>query len=86
MTTRAEWAVAIVGYVLTWLAIPHVLLAGKRPASTLAWLWSILLFPYLGAIAYFALGADRFKRRRLRRIAHRAIPAHGQSPRASSEL
>ncbi|MGB8169680.1 MAG: cardiolipin synthase [Chthoniobacteraceae bacterium] len=86
MTTHAEWTVAIVGYALTWLAIPHVLLAGKRPAATLAWVWSILLFPYLGAIAYFAFGADRMKRRRLRRISKRAIPSHGQSPRASSAL
>lgn len=81
-----EWTIAVVGYVLTWLAIPHVLLAGKRPAATLAWVWSILLFPYLGALVYFAAGADRFKRRRLRRIAHRGIPAHAQSSRASSGL
>ncbi len=86
MTTQTEWTIGVVGYVLSWLAIPHVLLAGKRPAATLAWVWSILLFPYLGAIAYFAFGADRIKRRRLRRIAHRAIPEHDQSPRASSAL
>lgn len=86
MTNKAEWTIAAIGYVLTWLAIPHALLAGKRPAATLAWVWSILLFPYLGALAYFALGADRIKRRRLRRIAHRSIPARGQSPHASTNL
>jgi cardiolipin synthase len=80
---RVEWTVAAVGYVLTLAAIPHVLLAGKRPAATLAWVWSILLFPYLGALAYFTFGADRLRRRRLRRIAHRSLPAHDQSPRAS---
>jgi cardiolipin synthase len=86
MTTGAEWAALIGGYLLTLLAIPHVLLAGKRPASTLAWVWSILLFPYVGALAYFALGADRIKRRRLRRVARKPLPAHGESPRARSGL
>ena len=84
--TGAKWTAAVVGYLLTWFAIPHVLLSGKRPASTLAWVWAILLFPYLGAITYFAIGADRIKRRRMRRIARRVLPAHGQSARASSEL
>lgn len=86
MTTRTEWTIAIVGYLLTWLSIPHVLLAGKRPASTLAWVWSILLFPFLGPLAYFAMGADRIKRRRLRRAAKKGLPTHGESPRAKAEL
>ncbi len=81
-----EWTIAIVGYLLTWLAIPHVLLAGKRPASTLAWVWSILLFPYFGPLVYFALGADRIKRRRLRRAVKKGLPTHGESPRAKAGL
>ena len=61
------WTVALIGYVLTWCAIPHLLGLRKRPAATLAWLWGILLFPYLGALLYWAIGTDRFKRKRLRR-------------------
>jgi cardiolipin synthase len=62
-----HWITFLSGYVLTWSAIPHVLLSKKRPAATLAWIWSILLFPYLGALAYLLLGADQMKRKRLRR-------------------
>jgi cardiolipin synthase A/B len=73
------WTILIAGYLLTWAAIPHVLLANKRPAATLAWVWSIVLFPYLGAFAYFGMGADRMKRRRMRRAAQKGFPAHGES-------
>ena len=67
-----HWIIFLSGYVLTWSVIPHVLLSKKRPAATLAWIWSILLFPYLGALVYLLLGADRMKRKRLRRsLRHR---------------
>lgn len=46
------WTITWLVYFASWLAIPHLLLQRKRPAETLAWLWAILLFPYLG-IAYF---------------------------------
>jgi cardiolipin synthase len=62
-----HWIIFLSGYVLTWSVIPHVLLSKKRPAATLAWIWSILLFPYLGALVYLLLGADQMKRKRLRR-------------------
>jgi cardiolipin synthase A/B len=54
-------------YLATWAFIPHLLLLKKRPSATLAWLWAILFIPFVGALAYFALGTDRLKRRRLRR-------------------
>ena len=54
-------------YFATWAFIPHLLLLKKRPAATLAWLWAILFIPWLGALAYCALGTDRLKRRRLKR-------------------
>jgi cardiolipin synthase len=57
----------LVGYLATWAFIPHLLLLKKRPAATLAWLWAILFIPWLGALAYCALGTDRLKRRRLKR-------------------
>ena len=54
-------------YFATWAFIPHLLLLKKRPSATLAWLWAIVFIPFLGSLAYFALGTDRLKRRRLRR-------------------
>jgi cardiolipin synthase A/B len=57
----------ILCYFATWAFIPHLLLLKKRPSATLAWLWAIIFIPFLGSLAYFALGTDRLKRRRLRR-------------------
>ena len=72
----------IASYALSIASIPHVLLSKKRPAATLAWVWFILLVPFVGAIAYFAVGADRMKRRRLRRAARKHFPTHGESEEA----
>jgi cardiolipin synthase len=57
----------LISYFATWAFIPHLLLLKKRPSATLAWLWAIIFIPFVGALAYFALGTDRLKRRRLRR-------------------
>lgn len=57
----------LIGYLIALVAIVHLLSLRKHPASTLAWGWGILLFPYLGALLYWAIGADRLRRRRLRR-------------------
>ncbi len=86
MSSRVEWIAVVCGYLLTLLAIPHVLLSAKRPAATLAWVWSILLFPFVGALAYFAIGTERIKRRRLRRVAARRLADRNESPRARSEF
>jgi Phosphatidylserine/phosphatidylglycerophosphate/cardiolipin synthases and related enzymes len=59
----------VFGYLLALVAAVHLLSLRKNPASTLAWLWGILLFPYLGALLYWAIGADRLRRKRLRRRA-----------------
>jgi cardiolipin synthase A/B len=56
-------------YFLSLLTIPHLLFRKKHPSATLAWLWGILLFPFLGALLYLAIGTDRLKRKRLRRRA-----------------
>jgi hypothetical protein len=81
-----EWALLVLGYALSCVAIPHLLLAKKRPAATLAWFWAILLFPYLGCLAYALLGADRMKRKRLRRIAKMNFLRHGESMRSAQTL
>jgi cardiolipin synthase len=66
----------LVAYFLTWLVIPHVLLARKRPTATLAWVWSIIGLPFLGPLAYFMFGADRMQRKRLRKAAKLGILRH----------
>lgn len=59
----------LAGYVVALVAIVHLLSLRKQPASTLAWLWGILFLPFLGALLYWAIGADRLRRKRLRRRA-----------------
>lgn len=63
------------GYLVTWSTIPIILMRNKPPASTLAWVWAVILFPYLGAIFFFAFGTDRLVRERLR--ATRELDASG---------
>ncbi|MEO6872478.1 MAG: cardiolipin synthase [Chthoniobacterales bacterium] len=70
-----HWSFVWIGYLLTWATIPHVLLRNKPPASTLAWIWAVILFPYAGAIFYFIFGTDRLVRQRLR--ATRELDASG---------
>ena len=66
----------VVAYLLTWFAIPHVLLARKRPTATLAWVWGIIAVPFAGPIAYFMFGADRMQRKRLRKAARLGMLRH----------
>ena len=61
--------VTLIGYLLAGVALVHLVSLRKPPASTLAWAWGILLFPYLGALLYWGFGADRLRRKRLRRRA-----------------
>ncbi|HEY2800957.1 MAG TPA: PLDc N-terminal domain-containing protein [Chthoniobacterales bacterium] len=70
-----HWSLVWLGYLLTWATIPHILLRNKPPASTLAWVWAVILFPYLGPFFYFLFGTDRLIRQRLR--ATRAMDATG---------
>ena len=75
-----------VAYLLTWLAIPHVLLARKRPTATLAWVWSIIGLPFVGPIAYFIFGADRMQRKRLRKAARLGLFRHRTPQRVREQL
>ncbi len=70
-----HWWLIALGYILTWGAIPHILTRNKPPASTLAWIWAVILFPYLGALFYFIFGTDRLVRQKLR--ATREMDASG---------
>jgi len=73
----------IIVYFAGWAAIPHLLLLKKRPQATLAWLWAILFIPYLGAIAYFAIGTDRLKRKRLKRRTQFSVRSIRQQPHST---
>ncbi|MEO5717631.1 MAG: cardiolipin synthase [Chthoniobacterales bacterium] len=70
-----HWSFVWLGYLLTWAAIPHILLRNKPPASTLAWVWAVILFPYVGPFFYLLFGTDRLVRQKLR--ATRAMDALG---------
>ncbi len=70
-----HWSFVWIGYFLTWTTIPYILLRNKPPASTLAWTWAVILFPYAGPIFYFVFGTDRLVRQRLR--ATRELDASG---------
>ncbi|HEX3818630.1 MAG TPA: cardiolipin synthase [Chthoniobacterales bacterium] len=82
---RMLWYFFWIGYLLTWSVIPYLLLRNKPPASTLAWIWAVILFPYLGALFYFIFGTDRLVRQRLR--ATREMDASGarEERRVSAE-
>ncbi len=63
------WIGAGVVMLLQWGLVPHLLAQrNKSPNATLAWLWSILLFPVLGGVAYLLMGSERVYRRRLKLI------------------
>ncbi|MFO0944942.1 MAG: cardiolipin synthase [Planctomycetota bacterium] len=65
MTTG--WLTAIASFVahdvIVVCLIPVVLLRRKEPAATTAWIFAILLMPFIGAIAFLAFGNDRMARR-----------------------
>lgn len=56
--------VTIVGYLLTFLLIPWVLLTRKRNSvSTVAWIMAIVVLPYLGGMLFIIFGINRVERR-----------------------
>ncbi|HEV7868163.1 MAG TPA: cardiolipin synthase [Chthoniobacteraceae bacterium] len=60
-----HWTFVWLGYLLTLAVIPHVLLRNKPPVSTLAWIWAVILFPYIGPLFYFIFADDRVTRKKL---------------------
>lgn len=47
--------------------IPTVLLRRKEPAATTAWIFAILLMPFIGAVAFLAFGNDRMAKQAIAR-------------------
>lgn len=66
----------ILGYALTLLLLPVVLLTKKeQPVSTVAWVMAIVTMPLFGALLFAVFGVNRVARRRLQRKqrAHESI-------------
>jgi cardiolipin synthase len=63
---KAQWIVfhilPILGFFLAVTLLVHQSRAQRSPSSTLAWLLSILLVPYLGVPAYLIFGGRKIKR------------------------
>ena len=66
MLTLYFW-ITLCGYLVTLLLIPVLLLQKKRPVSTVAWLFLIVLAPYFGALFYVVFGVNRVQRRVVRK-------------------
>ena len=52
-----------IGYALTFILIPVVLLQRKPAVSTVAWMLAIVFMPYVGAVLFLLLGARRVPRK-----------------------
>ena len=74
-SVSSHWSLVWLSYLLTWAVIPHVLLRNKPPVSTLAWIWAVILFPYIGPLFYLVFGTERIQRKKLR--ASREMAASG---------
>jgi cardiolipin synthase len=63
---------SIVGFLLEWWAIARAITRGHGVQGTLTWIFAILAFPIVGALAYFFLAGPSVKRiaLRKRRAAH----------------
>lgn len=57
------WLAAVLSFLahdfIVICLIPTVLLRRKEPAATTAWIFAILLMPFIGAVAFLAFGNDR---------------------------
>lgn len=60
-------AALVLNYAIIAALIPRILLQRREPAATLAWVYFVLLVPFLGLVAFWALGTTRIKLRRWRR-------------------
>ena len=84
----ALWAWLVLtglSYAIIALLVPRILLQRRDLRATLAWLFFVLLVPYLGLLAFWALGATRLRLRRWRRRqAKRGVPAMPSATPASA--
>lgn len=63
--TVLAWLLSILGYGLTLLLVPIVLLVKKRqPVSSVAWMLAIVFIPIGGAVLFLLFGINRVERRK----------------------
>ncbi|GDY09538.1 MAG: cardiolipin synthase [Planctomycetota bacterium] len=63
--TLVGWLLSILGYGLTLLLLPVVLLVKKRqPVSSVAWMLAIVFIPIGGAVLFLVFGINRVERRK----------------------
>jgi cardiolipin synthase len=67
--TFLGWLISILGYGLTLLLLPVVLLVKKRqPVSSVAWMLAIVLVPIAGAVLFLVFGINRVERRKASKL------------------
>ncbi len=63
--THFDWLLSLLGYGLTLLLLPVVLLFKKRqPVSSVAWMLTIVFIPIGGAVLFLLFGINRIERRK----------------------
>ncbi len=63
--TLFDWLLSLLGYGLTLLLLPVVLLLKKRqPVSSVAWMLAIVFIPIAGAVLFLVFGINRIERRK----------------------
>lgn len=67
--TYLGWLLSILGYGLTLFLLPVVLLVKKRqPVSSVAWMLTIVVIPFGGAVLFLLFGVNRVERRKASKL------------------
>ena len=80
--TWLGWGLSILGYGLTLMLLPVVLLVKKRqPVSSVAWMLAIVFIPIGGAVLFLLFGINRIERRKASKQRSTEQLAEQHSPR-----
>lgn len=83
-----EWA-AVWSFVahdlIVIVVLPIVLLRRKEPAGTVAWIFAVLLMPFVGAVAFLIFGNNRLTHR-AQRVSERKLRLRGQLGKVISNV
>jgi cardiolipin synthase len=67
--TYLGWLLSLLGYGLTLLLLPIVLLIKKQqPVSSVAWMLAIVFLPLIGAVLFLLFGINRVERRKASKV------------------